>query len=273
MTRQVDPSGHDSGSGIDRTLVFKSPTLDGFKLLDMVAADGSQEVEPGTFSGYLARYGNLDDNGDVISPGAFADSIATDQSAGKMPHMLLNHAGIPWGAVTPESLMPVGVWTSMHEDTKGLAVTGKIDPMNTDTGRKIYAGMKNGSLNGLSIGYRAQDFVRGSKAGEPKRLITKAKLFEGSIVLMPANEMATIDNVKSMFQSIVDQAKSSIDEDFDPRNVRHLDKLLREAGLSRAETKSLLAIGFKSLSHQTTPRDAGATTALSGLLAELKSAR
>ena len=272
MTKQVDPSGHDS-VGIDRTLVFKSPTLDGFKLLDMIAADGSQEVEPGTFSGYLARYGNLDDNGDIISPGAFADSIATDQAAGKMPHMLLNHAGIPWGAVTPESLMPVGVWTSMHEDTKGLAVTGKIDPMNTDTGRKIYAGMKNGSLNGLSIGYRAQDFVRGSKAGEPKRLITKAKLFEGSIVLMPANEMATIDTVKSTLRGIVEQAKTGIsDEDFDPRNVRHLDRLLREAGLTRAETKNILGFGFKGLSHQV-PRDANAMTALSVLLAELRSAR
>jgi hypothetical protein len=35
-------------------------------------------------------------------------------------------------------------------------------------------------------------------------------------------------------------------EVFDPRNIRHMEGLLRAAGLSRTETKVLLARGFEA---------------------------
>jgi HK97 family phage prohead protease len=270
LLSSIDGKSSASSATIEDRMEFKSPSLDDFKLAPM-GTDESQLIAPGTFSGYLARYGNMDDGGDVIAHGAFADSIAKSRATGQMPYMLLNHGGMPWGAVTTESMMPVGIWDEMHEDQNGLAVTGRIDPMDTDTGRKIYAGMRNRTLSGLSVGYRAQDFVRGTKAGEPKRLITKASLFEGSIVLWPANELATIDSVKSGVIGTVAQAKAALDEEFDPRNPRHLDKLLREAGLSRAEVKAIAATGFKGLNRDA-PRDADAQSALSGLLADLKSA-
>ena len=88
---------------------------------------------------------------------------------------------------------------------------------------------------------------------------------------MPANPLASIDRVTSATRGLLDRARGRLaPEEFDPRNIRHLDTLLRDAGLSRSEAKGVLALGFKSLA---TPRDAGAAGALDALLAEIRSAR
>jgi HK97 family phage prohead protease len=237
-----------------------------FKLLEQ-----SAEAATGTFSGYLAAYGNTDENEDRLMPGAFTASLAEYRRAGEMPPMFLNHAGIPWDAVTTESLLPIGVWTDITEDSRGLASKGRIDPMDTDLGKRIYAGLRNRTVKGLSIGYKAIGFTRGKAAAEPRRTITEAKLFEGSIICMPANPLASIDRVTSATRGLLDRARGRlVPEEFDPRNIRHLDTLLRDAGLSRSKAKGVLALGFKNLA---TPRDAGAAGALDALLTEIRSAK
>ena len=102
-----------------------------FKLLEQSAEDAT-----GTFSGYLAAYGNTDENEDRLMPGAFTASLAEYRRAGEMPPMFLNHAGIPWDAVTTESLLPIGVWTDITENSRDLASKGRIDPM--DRSRQAY---------------------------------------------------------------------------------------------------------------------------------------
>jgi HK97 family phage prohead protease len=266
----------DKGQG-KSAIAFQAPSLAEFKLLTQVSAeDGGQDgigSEPGSFAGYLARYGNLDDNGDVIAPGAFAQSLSKYNSAGELPPMFLNHAGIPWNAVTTESLLPIGVWTSLTEDQNGMRATGRIDPVDTDLGKRIYAGLRNKSVKGLSIGYMARDFVRGTKSGEPRRMISRADLFEGSVVWMPANTLATIDTVKSrslapMLSEAFGDAFSEME--FDHRNVRHLELLLHKvAGYSRSESKGIIANGFKSLNPT---READGSQELRTALAGLKSA-
>lgn len=251
----------------EQVWAYVKPTLDDFKL----APPGAEDTTPiGSFSGYLARTGNQDLNDDVILPGAFAKTLGDYNTRGELPPLLLNHGGIPFGAVTTESLLPVGVWLSMVEDSKGLAVKGRIDPMDTDLGKRIYAGMRNGTVKGLSIGYTATEFKRGTKADGPKRYISSVALHEGSIVWSPGNPLANVDQVKSSLVGILQMTREKLGiEVFDPRNIRHLDALLREADLSRNEAKSLLARGFKGM---TIPRDAGAGSAIEGLLAELRSA-
>jgi hypothetical protein len=70
-----------------------------------------------------------------------------------MPPMFLNHAGIPWDAVTTESLLPIGVWADITEDSRGLSAKGRIDPMDTDSH------LTNRTVKGLSIGYKAIGFT------------------------------------------------------------------------------------------------------------------
>ena len=69
-------------------------------------------VATGAISGYAAVFGNIDQGGDKILPGAFAKSL---QEKSSLP-MLYQH----------DMARPIGVWDSLKEDSHGLAVDGRI---------------------------------------------------------------------------------------------------------------------------------------------------
>ncbi|MGE3651811.1 MAG: HK97 family phage prohead protease, partial [Reyranellaceae bacterium] len=127
--------------------------------------DGS--ATDGSFSGYGAVFGNVDTYGDVIEGGAFKDTLRTWEDKGKYPPMLLQHGGGFLGGA--DDLLPVGKWTSMAENSRGLKVEGQLFALQTERGQYLYEGLKSGALDGLSIGYRAKEFVLGTKPGEPRR--------------------------------------------------------------------------------------------------------
>ena len=85
------------------------------------ASDGTDAME---FSGYGAVFGNVDAYGDVIVPGAFADTLAAAHKSGVFPAMLSQHGG--WG-MTAQDLTPVGVWSSLSEDGIGLKLDGDLE--------------------------------------------------------------------------------------------------------------------------------------------------
>ena len=178
-----------------------------------------------TFKGYGAGFGNMDANGDVIDPGAFADTLAQSQSSGIWPAMLLQHGG--GGLFGGGDDTPIGLWTDITEDGKGLRVEGKL--ADTPRGQEIYTLLKmepRPAITGLSIGYQVKEFVRRTKPEEPRRTLKKIDLMEISLVTFPANTNARIEAVKS-----IDALDSLTDiEDF-----------LREAGMSRNEVKHLIA--------------------------------
>ena len=197
----------------------------------------------GVFSGYGAIFGNVDSYGDVIEKGAFKDTLRAWEDKGKYPPMLLQHGGGFFGGGA-EDLLPVGKWTSMEENSKGLKVEGELFALNTEKGQYLYEGLKSGSLDGLSIGYRVKKFTQGTKPNEPRRRLEAIDLMELSIVTFPANDKARVGNVKS---------------EFDPRE---LEAMLREASLSRSDAVKAVATFRKWLQRDaeapaTSPRDEG----------------
>jgi HK97 family phage prohead protease len=158
--------------------------------LELKFTDGAPA---GTFSGYGAVFGNTDTHGDVIKPGAFAESIADHKAEGRSVPMHLMHR------VYGGDGLPVGVWTKMDEDDHGLKVDGKISGMNTDGGKLLYERVKDGAFGGLSIGYKVKPggAVLGKEAGDPKRTLTNLDLKEISLVDSPSNARSTIDEVKA----------------------------------------------------------------------------
>ena len=58
-----------------------------------------------SFSGYGAVFGNIDSYGDVIQPGAFADTLAASKQSNQWPAMLLQHGGFLGAA---DDMTPIG---------------------------------------------------------------------------------------------------------------------------------------------------------------------
>lgn len=162
--------------------------------LELKFAQGDN-VKAGTFSGYGARFGNVDSYGDVIEKGAFKATLREWKKRDRLPPMLLQHGGFIGPA---EDGIPVGIWTKMEEDDEGLVVEGELFGLDTDKGTYIYEGLKAGALDGLSIGYIAREVAYGKKPDEPKRMLKKIDLKEVSIVTFPANDAARVSAAKSI---------------------------------------------------------------------------
>lgn len=199
-----------------------------FNDLECKSDDGDQY----TFSGYLAVYNNVDQGLDVIMPGAFKDSLREWKKKGYYPPMLKQHGGFK---INADDLEPIGKWTLMREDDKGLYVEGKL--FSTTSGRNIWTVLKEsdpGSM-GMSIGYQARDYkyVEGKKYGKRYsdytiRELNKINLIEGSVVTFPMNTEATIDAVKNI------------------STLRDAEQFLREKGFSNKEAKDIV-VQLKSI--------------------------
>ena len=190
------------------------------------------DAATGTFSGYGAVFGNVDGHGDVIVPGAFKASLDEWGRRGRFPSMKLMH-GSNGNPFTGDDL-PIGKWTEMREDARGLFVKGQLSALDTDRGRLIHALMRDGVLDGLSIGYRTKQASR--LTGAAKRQLEVLDLSEVSIVDNPSNDLARMSEVKA----------AAI------KTIREFEDFLRDAGgFSNAAAKAIASGGFKAAD----PRD------------------
>lgn len=207
-----------------------------------------EDGEAGEIEGYGSVFGNVDSYGDIIAKGAFAADI----KEGKMPVMLWQH----------DSRQPIGIYTEISEDKKGLKLKGQIN-LETQQGREAYALLKQGALKGMSIGFntRKSSFDEVEKT----RTLTDLELWEVSIVTFPANDRANVEGVKGQ-------------EDL-PQTIREFEGLLRDAGLPNSWARTTASAAWPVLQKE--QRDAAdadkqaaeekeATDALSTLLATLK---
>ena len=152
-----------------------------------------QISDAGELEGIGAHYGNIDSHGDVILPGACAATIEYAKRTNVYPKMLLQHAQ---GSSVLDAL-PVGRWSSLQERPNGLHVRGNLILENSRAA-DVWALVKAGVLNGLSIGYRARKFeIVPKNANGLRRKLIAIDLLEISIVVDPSNSLARIRNVKS----------------------------------------------------------------------------
>jgi uncharacterized protein len=120
------------------------------------------------------------------------------------------------------------------------------------SGARIYGAMKEGELDGQSIGYRVGEFTRGTKPNEPRRTIKTIKeLPEISLVTFPMNDLARNTAVKAA----------------DIRTVREFEEFLRNVGgFSHAAAKSIVLRGFKGA-------EAGLLSGIEAFVTSLKEVR
>lgn len=170
----------------------------------------------GAVSGYASVFGGPpDSHGDVIAPGAFARTIAEHQAEGTAPVMLWSH----------NAAEPIGRWTELREDQRGLFVRGVFN-LETSRGKDAHAHVKGGDVSGLSIGfYTAPEGRRAGQQGES--IITDVDLVEISVVARPAQRQARVTLASK----------------------RELVDLLHKSGLPRAAAQRLAAGGWPALAQ------------------------
>jgi HK97 family phage prohead protease len=164
-------------------------------LVEVKFAPDDAGAKVGLFTGYASVFNVVDAQGDNVAKGAFGNSLREWETRGKLPPMLLQHGGFFGGA---DDMLPIGKYTSMEENSKGLKVEGQLFALDTDRGAYIYEGLKAGVLDGLSIGYVAKKFKMGTKPNEARRTLEEVDLREVSIVTYPANDKSRINSVKSI---------------------------------------------------------------------------
>lgn len=169
--------------------------------------------DDGTVEGYGSVFGVRDNYDDVIAKGAFINSLKEHKAAGTMPAMLWQH----------DADKPIGVWTEMVEDEKGLRIKGQL-AMETVKGKEAHALLKMGALNGLSIGFMSKEWAYDRDT--EVRTLTAIDLWEVSLVTFPANEKARVTNVKSA------------DELQAPKDA---EKVLRDAGFSKSDATAFVS--------------------------------
>jgi len=138
--------------------------------------------DAGMFSGYASVWNEPDSYGDTIKKGAFARTLRERRAIGG-PAMFWNH----------DPNKPIGVWTELVEDDRGLKATGRL-VTETALGAETRALLKAGAVNGLSIGFRARKVERGPNGG---RVVVDIELIEISLVTLPSASKARITSVRS----------------------------------------------------------------------------
>lgn len=169
--------------------------------------------DDGSVEGYGSVFGVRDNYDDVIASGAFAATLASHKSAGTMPAMLWQH----------DACEPIGIWTEMVEDSKGLRIKGQL-ALDTSRGKEAHALLKMGALNGLSIGFVSKQWAYDRETDV--RTLTEIDLWEVSLVTFPANEKARVTNVKSS------------DELATPKDA---ERILRGAGFSKSDATAIVS--------------------------------
>ena len=151
------------------------------------AAGEDDGLGEGVFTGYAAVFGNVDSYGDIIQPGAFADSLSEWLAKGDPIPLLWGHdMHDPFsnlGAIDPNEAV---------EDERGLLVRGQLDLSNPKAAQ-VFKLLKGRRVTDMSFAYHV---LEETKRPDGNHLL-KLSLLEASVVPLGANPETDILAVKA----------------------------------------------------------------------------
>jgi uncharacterized protein len=193
--------------------------------LDTKAADA------GHATAYVAAFGNVDRQGEVIEPGAFVNLDEFVKSG--------------WIAVNHEwDDLPVASVASAEQDGYGLKLTwewhGTDDAQAART--VVRERLERGKAVKCSIGYRVTKDRMDERDGKSVRILEQIELYEASIVNLPANPKAEVTAVKAWHQEY-DDAIAALKEGrvISTRNRTRLMSMCEKLRQAAADLESMLS--------------------------------
>ncbi|WP_336741340.1 HK97 family phage prohead protease [Aureimonas altamirensis] len=198
--------------------------------------------DTGEFEGYGSTFGGEPDAyGDVIAAGAFSESLAVHKAKGTMPKLFWQH----------DADQPIGKWLGAKEDNHGLLMHGKLN-MNVQRGREAHALLKEGDIDGLSIGYWIKEYSVDTESGV--WTLEKLDVVEVSIVSVGANENAVVQSVKAAkaAHSITEKLKAG-----DRLTEREFETWLKGLGFSNSQAERAVRLHLKGQGEPADTADEG----------------
>jgi HK97 family phage prohead protease len=136
--------------------------------------------DSGELEGYASVFGNVDQGGDVVLPGAFKRTLANWAKSRQPLPLIADHdlssAGVI-GSVREAKEDPVGLWIRA-----GFSSTPRAQETRTK--------MIEGHLRGMSFTYETVKHYMGQVAGKSARFLQELRLFEATVTPFPMNELA-----------------------------------------------------------------------------------
>jgi HK97 family phage prohead protease len=188
-----------------------------------VAFKAKEVNDDGTFSGYASVFGNVDSYGEIVAPGAFADSLKLIAASGDPLPVLWQH----------NADQPIGGSDVLAEDDHGLKTDGFLIVDAVPLAAQAHALLKRRVVRGLSIGYYVDKSSYDEQTGI--RTLQQLDLVEYSIVTFPANTLAQVESVKAL----VRQGRLPTFKEF--------EDFLCEAGFSKTQAKAIAGNGLRKL--------------------------
>lgn len=145
-------------------------------------------LKDGQFTALASVFNNIDSVGDVVMPGAFTDDLKSWADSGD-PIPLL------WGHQMSDPDMNIGHVLTASETDAGLQITAELDLENPKAAQ-VYRLLKGKRVSKMSFAYDIEDGAPAERNGQGVYELRKLKLHEVSVVQVPANPAATIQQVK-----------------------------------------------------------------------------
>ena len=142
--------------------------------------------EEGSFEGIASIFNKVDHGGDMILPGAYAETIKDMKAQNRVIPFLWRHR--------EEDV--IGGVTHLEERKEGLFVQGTVVPSISEVAKKAYSLMKAGLARSMSIGYIVPQ--GGATKSNGVRKISKLDLMEISFVPVGMDPFANMTDVKSL---------------------------------------------------------------------------
>lgn len=184
--------------------------LDWARQVDMVRPPGlefgTKAAGDRTLSGYANVFGVADYQGDIVLPGAFDRWLRWYRRQTEALPLLEEHTD---PEKNPAALL--GYADEIKVDDYGLYASFRL--LAGDVGERVVRLVRGGKADGLSIGYRADDWRAPTweeKEHGARRTLTGVWVREISLVKYPANSPSRVTATKSASELLIERVRTGL---------------------------------------------------------------
>jgi HK97 family phage prohead protease len=154
-----------------------------------VKAGEQDGLGEGQFEAVVSVFGNVDSYGDVVMPGAFAETLAEWEKSG-------NPIPVLWSHLSHDPDYHIGYVVEAKETAEGLWVRGQLD-LDAPKAKQVYRLLSGHRVTQFSFAYDVLDAAYAERDGEKVYELRKLKVYEVGPTLIGANQETRLIGVKA----------------------------------------------------------------------------